>query len=262
MTVDMKLLKELRAITHAPLKDCKNALADSWNDLQAAQDWLRERWALKAAKNADRETNEGIVMIRKVGEAIVWLKLASETDFVAKNEKFRALAEEIIAIVATYWVVSSYESLGQDQKDALNKVLQDNFVTIGENMKIIDVFSSEEAWYVYTHPWDRVASVIYFSWNEEIAKQVALQVAAMSPTYLSVDDVPQDEKDTMRSWFEEEMKDSWKPVEIMENIITWKMNKKFSDFVLLEQVSIFDDSKKIKQILGETKISGYVRYAI
>lgn len=262
MSVDMKILKELRALTHAPLKDCKNALLESWNDLSAAQDRLREKGALKAAKNADRETNEGIVMIKHIDWKIVWLKLASETDFVAKNEKFRALAEEILWIVSTYGDVVAYAELSQEKKDTLNKVLQDNFVTIGENMKILDVFCSPKSGYIYTHPWDKVASVVYFEWNEEVAKQVALQVAAMNPTYLTVDDVPQQEKDTMKAQFEEEMKDSWKPAEIMENIIHGKMNKKFSEFVLLEQVSIFDDSKKIKQVLWDTIVTEYIRYSI
>jgi len=84
----------------------------------------------------------------------------------------------------------------------------------------------------------------------------------MSPTALSVDDVPQDEKSALKAEFTQEMKDSGKPAEILENIITGKMNKKFSEFVLLEQISIFDDSKKVKDTLGETKVSGYVRYAI
>ena len=262
MSVDMKLLKELRGLTHAPLKDCKNALLESWNDLAAAQDRLREKGALKAAKNADRETNEWIVMIREIDGRIVWLKLASETDFVAKNEKFRALAEQILAIVSTYGDVSTYGSLSQDQQDALNKVLQDNFVTIGENMRILDVFSTDKSWYVYTHPWDRVAAVVYYDGDESVAKNVALQVAAMSPTCLSVDDVSQEEKDAMSEVFMEEMKDSGKPEEILKNIIVGKMNKKYSEFVLLEQVSIFDDSKKIKDTLGDTVVNGYVRYAI
>ncbi len=262
MSVDMNLLKELRAMTHAPLNDCKKALEESSNDLDGAQDWLRERWALKAAKNADRATHEWIVVIKKIWEQIVWLKLSCETDFVAKNDTFKDLANQIVDIVSTYWDVTSYEELDQDKKDELNKVLQDNFVTIGENMQIADVFTSNDNGYIYIHPGDKVAAVVYFDWDEDSAKQTALQIAAMSPTYLSVDDVPQTEKDEMKAAFEEEMKDSGKPAEILDNIIAGKLAKKFSEFVLLEQVSIFDDSKKVKDTLWDTKVTGYVRYAI
>ena len=262
MSVDMKLLKELRAMTHAPLSDCKKALEASEGNLDGAQDWLRERGALKAAKNADRATTEWIVKIKQIGDLIVGLKLACETDFVAKNDTFHDLANQILDIVASYGDVSDYESLDQDKKDALNKVLQDNFVTIWENMQIADVFTSQDNGYIYTHAGDKVAAVVYYEGEEEAAKQVALQIAAMNPTYLSVDDVPADETSAMKAEFEEEMKDSGKPAEIMENIINGKMNKRYSEFVLMEQVSIFDDSKKVKDALGETKVSGYVRYAI
>jgi len=258
----MNLLKELRALTHAPLNDCKKALEESDNDIGGAQDWLRERGALKAAKNADRATHEGIVVIKQVWDLIVWLKLACETDFVAKNDTFRDLAGQIVDIVASYGAVSDYESLDQEKKDALNKVLQDNFVTIGENMQIADVFTSSEKGYIYTHPGDKVAAVVYYDGDEEAAKQTALQIAAMNPSYLSTDDVPQAEKDEMKATFEEEMKDSGKPAEILENIIAGKMSKRYGEFVLLEQVSIFDDSKKVKDLLGDTTVSGYVRYAI
>ncbi len=262
MSVDMKLLKELRAMTHAPLNDCKKALEASEGNLDGAQDWLRERGALKAAKNADRATTEWIVKIKQIGDLIVGLKLACETDFVAKNDTFHDLASQILDIVASYGDVSDFESLDQDKKDTLNKVLQDNFVTIGENMQIADVFTSEKKWYIYTHAWDKVAAVVYYEGEEEAAKQAALQIAAMNPSYLNVEEVPADETSAMKAEFEEEMKDSGKPAEIMENIIKWKMSKRYSEFVLMEQVSIFDDSKKVKDAVGETKISWYVRYAI
>ena len=262
MSVDMKLLKELRGLTHAPLNDCKKALEASEWDMNGAQDWLRERGALKAAKNADRETHEWIVMIKQIDDLIVGLKLACETDFVAKNDTFKDLASQIIDLVAGYGAVSSFESLDQDKKDELNKVLQDNFVTIGENMQIADVFTSSDAGYIYTHPGDKVAAVVYYEGDAEAAKQVALQVAAMNPSYLSVEDVPATETAEMKSEFEEEMKDSGKPAEILENIIKGKMSKRYSEFVLLEQTSIFDDSKKVKDALWETTVSGYVRYGI
>jgi elongation factor Ts len=86
--VDINLLKKLRSITNAPLKDCKKALIEANGDLDEAQEVLRKMGAVKAAKKADRETSEGIVRVRKEGDTLVAVQLACETDFVAKNEQF------------------------------------------------------------------------------------------------------------------------------------------------------------------------------
>ena len=263
MSVDMSTLKELRALTHAPLKDCKDALEQSGGDLEQAQQILREKGAAKAAKNADRATNEGIVWIKQDGGKVAGLKLACETDFVAKNDTFRGLADQIVdLLIAKSGDIDSIEQLDPALKEELELVLKDNFVTIGENMQILDVFVASKQGYIYRHPGDKVAAVVYFDGSEDAAKNVALQVAAMNPQYLSRDDVAADQVAELKAGFEAELADSGKPADIVEKIIEGKLNKEFSEIVLLEQPSIVDDSQKVKQIIGETTISGYVRYAI
>ena len=101
MSVDMNLLKQLRDTTFAPLKDCKEALEATNGDLDAAIEWLRKKGAASAAKKADRETNEGAVKTRVVGNTIYAITLACETDFVAKNDHFQQLADTLLDTLAT-----------------------------------------------------------------------------------------------------------------------------------------------------------------
>jgi len=259
----MDMLKKLRALTHAPMNDCKRALEEWWNDLSAAQERLKERWAIKAAKNADRETNEGIVLVTNQDWIVVWLKLACETDFVAKNDVFKSLAAEINDKVRSLWrEISSLSDLSETEILDLNKVLQDNFVTVGENMQIIDVFRITKNAYVYTHGGSKVCAVVFYDGKEEVAKVVALQVAAMNPQYFSRTEIPTEVIDDLKKGIQEELVDSKKPVDIQEKILAGRVNKHLGEIVLLEQVSITDDSKKIKDLLEETLVTWYIRYSI
>lgn len=262
MAVDMKLLKQLRAMTHAPMNACKSAIEEADGDLDRAQEILREKGALKAAKKADRETNEGIVVVEQFGDKVVGLKLACETDFVAKNETFKRLWKDIVEKLSTLESLENYAHLDATMKEDLEKVLKDNFVTIGENMQIIDAFVQTGTSYVYRHPGDKIASIIFYQGDEEKAKSVALQVAAMNPSYLSVDDVAIDEQVKYRTAFEAEVKDSGKPTDIMERIVEGKLGKIWAEIVLLEQSSIIDDTKTVKALLGDTMVTSYIRLAI
>ena len=141
-------------------------------------------------------------------------------------------------------------------------MLKDNFVTIGENMQIVDVFVTTGNAYVYRHPGDKVASVVFYEGEEEKAKAVALQVAAMAPQYLSTGDVPAEEVERLTAEFTTEMQDSGKPADIVERIVEGKLQKAWAEVVLLEQISIMDDSKKVKDLLGETTVSSFTRLAI
>lgn len=260
--VDIALIKELREKTFAPLKDCKEVLEQANGDLAEAEKLLREKGALKAAGKADRATNEGVVLIKQIGDKVAGLKLACETDFVAKNETFIGLGQQILDELMQLESVDSYAQLDEAKKTQLETILKDNFVTIGENMQILDAFVHQGTAYVYRHPGDKVASVVFYEGSADAAKQVALQAAAMSPVYLQVSDVPAEKVAELTELFTNEMKDSGKPADIIEKIVQGKLQKERSELVLLEQVSIVDDSKKVKELLGDTKVHAFIRYAI
>lgn len=260
---DVALIKKLRGITHAPLKDCKSALEEANGDLDRAQEILREKGALKAAKKADRETNEGTVCVKEnVAGRTVGIKLASETDFVAKNPLFLELASKAATIFGESGTFATLEEASDEAKEAADKLLKDNFVTIGENMRIVEAFSLEGNTYVYRHPGDKVAAVVFYEGDEDKAKAVALQAAAMNPQYLSVEQVPAEDVEALKVKFTEELADSDKPADIKEKIVVGRLQKERREIVLLEQLSIIDDSKSVKNLLGETTVSKFIRFAI
>lgn len=261
---DMKLIKQLRKMTHAPLKDCKSAIEEANGDLDRAQEILREKGALKAAKKSDRETNEGVSIIKHIWERTVGVKIACETDFVAKNPTFLGLVDQAIQIIAKGDVAHTVTDLSQESLDGVDTLFKENFSTIGENMRLVDAFVETGNSYVYIHSWNRIASAVFYEGDEATAKGVALQVVAANPEYLVETDISQEENDALRAKFKEELKDSGKPEAIHDQIIEWKMKKSWSESVLLRQSSLMDDSKTVGQALlaTDTTVQKYIRFAI
>ena len=253
MSVDINLVKELRARTHAPLKDCKSVLAEANGDLDLAQELLRQKGVLKAAKKADRETNQGVVKFASNNGVISGIRVLCETDFVAKNEKFLALIDGLLSKIEAASGDFDMDSIDENLKNELTLLLDEQVGVIGEKLVLDYVYRSTKNGYVYNHNGNSISAVIFYNAEgsvDEIAKEVALQVAAMNPEYISMDDVPADRKDKLRAEFKEEMADSGKPADILDKIIEGKLNKTLQDDVLLEQPSIRDGAKKVKDIVG------------
>ena len=264
MKVDMNLLKQLRDITYAPLGDCKQALEEANLDLDKAQEILRKKWLDKAWKKADRETKEWTVkLVQKDGRSY-WVKLLCETDFVAKNENFQALVDLMLnKVYDLKKEIRSLNDIDANLLEDMNNTVHEAVVKIWENMKFADVVMTKENVYIYNHPWNKVVSMIFFEGDENMAKELALQVAAMNPTCVSVENIDPEVVKKMTEEFTEELKTSGKPDNVIENILKWKLNKAYSDFVLLEQEYIRDWAKKVKDILPEGfKVSKFVRMSV
>ena len=265
MKVDINLLKQLRQETNAPLKDCKEALIEAEGDIEKAKKILREKWMLKAAKKADRATNEGIVKVRNTSDGVVGVKLACETDFVAKNELFHQLAEKILDIVENIdKEFETKEEIADFIEEKVQPLIAEYIGKIGENIKLLDAFKKKGNVYVYRHPGDKVVAIVFYEGGDEnIAKEIALQVAAMNPRYISKEDIPQQVIDEMKEEFKKQLEWSWKPADIIDRIVEWKLAKEYTEIVLLEQPYIRDETKKIKEILPEWfKIIEIKRFAI
>lgn len=265
MKIDISLLKKLREITLAPIKDCKECLIEANWDLDKAQEILKEKWKLKALKKADRETKEWIVKVAEKWGFIVWIKLACETDFVAKNESFHALAEELLTSLADYGIVcSNIDEIDSSVLDQFNKKAQEAIVVLWENIKIVDLFVTKlsSKSFIYRHPWDKIVWIVYYKWEkEDIAKEIALQIVAMNPQYLNIESIDSSDIEKMNIDFMKELEGSNKPKDILEKIVEWKRKKYYSEIVLLEQTYIRDDSKKIKEILwNDFEIIWYNRF--
>lgn len=254
-------------MTKAPFKDVKDALEEANGDLDKAVEILKQKWAAKAAKKADRETKEGIVKVIEDEKWIYGVKLACETDFVAKNDMFLELADKILQLVRESGAFfSNLDEAPQNLKQQVVELVQEYIGKIGENLRALDLFAlpKEQQAYVYVHPGNRVVAIVFYEWGDkDIAKEVALQVAAMNPSYLDVEGVPEDEKQAMRARFAQELEDSGKPADIIDRIVDGKFAKAYEEIVLMEQPYIRDDSQKIKDVVGDKiKITSFKRFSI
>ena len=264
MQIDINLVKQLRDATFAPLGDCKNALVEAGGDLARAQEILKEKGIAKAGKKADRETNEGLIKTHHDGSRTYVVKLLCETDFVAKNETFLALFDKIFAkLKAVEADVAEVEALPAAVTEKVNALVAEAVGTIGENLRLGGLFITSENVYVYSHAGDKVVSVVVYSGDEATAKELALQVAALNPEFLSLDEVPADEKEKLAAEFTEELKAAGKPEAMIPNIVKGKVDKAFADNVLLEQEYIRDGAKKVKEILpAGFEVSKFYRFTV
>ncbi len=264
MKVDMNLLKQLREQTKASFWECKKALVEAQGDLDQAKTILRERWMAKAAKKADRETNEWAVKVYFDGSRAYIVTLHCETDFVAKNEDFQMLVDSVYAILQKEESdVGSSDDLSEAIKAEIDALVSENILVLGENILLGTVSISTTKAYAYNHAGAKLASLVYYeSWDEDLMKELALQVAAMAPTYYSFDEIPEDEVAKVKAAAVESLKDSWKPADIIEKIVEGKVKKELGESVLLEQSYIRDGSKKVKDIVGESKITGFTRLVL
>jgi len=141
--------------------------------------------------------------------------------------------------------------------------LQENFVAIGENMLVSDLFVQSGQHVVYAHPGNKLVAVVFYDGDAQKAKQAAMQIAAMNPLYLSVEDIPASVRAEVTARFTTEVANSGKPADIVEKIVAGKIAKEWQEYVLLEQVSILDETKKVKELLGsDTHISSFIRCQI
>lgn len=255
MSVDINLVKELRSLTHAPLKDCKAVLVEANGDIDRAQELLREKGILKAAKKADRETNNGVVKFVQKNGVVAGVKLLCETDFVAKNETFLSFVDELLELILDADGEFDTESAPEELKDTLETKVKEQVGTIGENLQLAMVYRSTKKAYVYNHTGNTIATVLFYDAEgdvEDVAKEVALQATAMNPSYVSFDEIPQDVLKEVETKYLDELKDSSKPDDIKEKIVKGRVFKHFQDDVLLEQSYIRDGSKSLKDVVGDS----------
>jgi len=262
---NIELLKQLREITFAPLKDCKEALAEAGDDLAAAQEILKKKGIAKAGNRAERETKEGIVKIVEINQKTVGLKLLCETDFVAKNENFQALFDSVLAKIAEgSKEITALDDLDPAVKENVENEVKEFMGKTGENMKIGGVLVTSKKAFIYNHPGNKVSTLIFFEGgNDEVAKELALQVTAMNPLYISFDQVDQNEIAKMTEEFGAELKAAGKPEAMIAQIVDGKIKKALAENVLLEQEYIRDGAKKVKEILpADMKVIAFIRMGI
>ncbi|MDR7300707.1 translation elongation factor Ts [Haloactinomyces albus] len=251
-------VKRLRDLTGAGMMDCKKALEETEGDFDKAVENLRIKGAKDVGKRAERSTAEGLV----AGDNGVLIELNSETDFVAKNEEFVALADRIVeAAKATN--SSDVETVKGAALDGstIGQAIQDLAAKIGEKLELrrVSVFDGQVATYLHRRAADLPPAVgvqvEYTGSDEDAARGAAMQIAALKPRYLSRDDVPEEIVADERRIAEETARSEGKPEQAMPKIIEGRLNGFYKDAVLLEQPSVQDNKRTVKDLLDEAGVT-------
>lgn len=266
--VSAELVKQLREKTGAGMMDCKKVLTETDGDMEKAAELLRERGIAKAAKKSDRVAAEGLVATyvsddKKVGSAV---EVNAETDFVAKNDEFRKFVADIAKQVATKNAKDVEDLLNQkylDTDNTVQEVLTGKIATIGENMSIRRFvrFESEGLVESYVHGDGKIAVLVNFEkGDEELAKDVCMQIAAAKPEYLSRESVPADKVEKEMEILKAQAMNEGKPAEIAEKMVQGRIGKFYSEICLLDQEFVKDSSVKVGELI-KNKGAEMVRFA-
>jgi len=265
----MELIKKLRNATGAGIVDCKKALEEADNDIDKAIEILRKKGIAKAAKRGERETSQGIVKLAVSGDAKegYLLEVNAETDFVVRNEKFQAFTEEVLNVVKNSKPKDREELMKLDLNGvSVEESLKSLSGVIGEKLDIkrCTVLSSDGTVAVYSHMGGKIGVVVSLDkeGQSDLAYDIAMQIAAANPKYITPDEVPDEEIEKEKDIYREQLKKEGKPEEMIEKILEGKINKYFEDVCLVKQEYVKDDKKKVEEILGDVKIEKFVRYSL
>lgn len=255
--MDLKTISQLRDQTGAGIGDCKKALEEAGGDINGAIEVLRKQGEVKAAKKSDRTASEGVVAFTQEGDKLAVVVLNCETDFVARNEDFVKTAEDF----AKKLLAEGEESFKTWAEETIKNEL---VVKIGENIQLgqFAVISGGTIG-SYLHANKKLAStVVLEGGSEELANDIAMHISAMSPEYLSPEDVPAEILEKEKEIYKEQLKQEGKPEQIWDKIIEGKLAKYYEGVCLLNQDFIKDEDKKISELLGDAKITSFDRYAV
>ena len=289
MQITASMVKELREVTGAGMMDCKKALAEVDGDMEKAVDYLREKGLAGAQKKAGRIAAEGIVMnmVSEDQKTAVTVEVNAETDFVAKNEKFRNYVEEVASQILNSDVENVETFMTQawalDPSLTVEQKLSEMISVIGENMRIrrFEKVSMPNGFVAsYIHGGGKIGVLVKVEsdvFNEELkqmARNVAMQVAALHPQFCSDADVPADfiEKETaiLRAQIDNDPKEMAKPDKVKEGMIRGRLNKELKEVCLMDQVYVRaeDGKQTVKDYVAQTakanganlKVAGFTRF--
>lgn len=272
-TISATDVAKLRKVTLAGMMDCKKALEESDGDFDKAIEIIRKKGQAVANRRADKEATEGVVLskVSSDGKLGVMIVLNSETDFVAKNTEFISLANKIldIAITENPSDLTELKSLPMEKSNIGDKVVE-YIGIIGEKLELT-VYEKIEAPRVqsYIHPGNRLATLVGFSKtgpDNQIYKDIAMQVAAMNPVSIDKDDVPEKVIEQEIEIGKEQARREGKPEEMLEKIARGKLGKFLKENTLLNQDYIKDNKMTVRQFLQnadkELKVTAFKRYTL
>jgi len=274
MSVTAKQVQDLRKMSGAGMMDCKAALAENNADLDLAFQWLREKGIAKAQKKSTREANEGLVSIMSNTSGTAVVEINSETDFVSRNKDFHALVKKITQIVL------DAEDNAESVKDEISSIINDAIGVIGENIvfKRSSFIKGKTYNYIHNSLGDNLGKIgvlLDIKSDPEIdltslGKNICMHIAATGPKSLNESSLDPGVIETEKNIIKEQLKESGKPDDIVEKMLSGKMNKFFEEVVLLNQKYVIDPSVTITKLLEDTgnansskiSINSFIRYEL
>ena len=270
MDISASMVKELREKTGAGMMDCKKALVESNGDMDKAVDYLREKGISKAAKKAERIAAEGLSNIYIKGNKAVVVELNSETDFVAKNEEFKELLDKIGNTILDNNVTTMEDALNSKCGDeTINDLIVNATAKIGEKISLrrfeVVEKADNEVFGSYLHMGGKISSLtVVEGENEEVARDVAMQAAAMRPLYTNINSVPAEDLEHEKSVIKEQVINEGKKPEFADKIVEGRIRKFYEETVLEEQAFIKDSGLTVKAYLknNNSKLVKLVKYEV
>ena len=274
MAISAKLVKELREKSGAGMMDCKKALEACDGDLEKAFDWLREKGIAKAAKKADRIAAEGLTAYYSEGNVATIVEVNSETDFVAKNQEFKDLVADIAKVIVANKPATMEEALACELNGkTVEATVVDATAKIGEKLSFrrFELIEKEDnqAFGAYSHMGGKISALVLLTnASEEVARDVAMHVAASAPQYIDRTEIPAEvlerEKEVLTTQALEENKTAAKPKpeNIIIKMVEGRLNKNLSEMCLVDQSFIKDPDQKVGKYIGNGKIEKMVRYLV
>jgi len=255
MTITAAQVNDLRQRTGISMMECKKALMEANGDEEKAIDILRKKGAAKAASKADRVIKQGIVVTKVKGDKAAIVKFLCETDFVAKNEEFQAIANAAADVALKKGAESAKESQEQAVKDLFTK--------LGENMALEIKVMEGKGIGDYVHSNSKIGVIVNLKDKDvEKARDMAMQIAAMNPTVINPEDMPAEIVEKEKEIWKAQLKEEGKPEQIWDRIMTGKEKKFREESALLKQSYIKDGEKTVEQYLESNTVTEYIRMAI
>ena len=254
--ITAKQVSELRNLTGAGMMDCKKALSETNGDIEAAVDWLREKGIAKSAKKASRIAAEGLANIYIEGNKAAILEVNSETDFVSKNEEFTGMIDTIGNAILNSDAATLEDVLALPcEEGTINDLIIAKTAKIGEKLSLrrfeLVTKADNEVFGSYLHMGGKIAVLtVVEGANEEVAREVSMQAAAMKPQYLSESDVPAEVVARESEVFKTQAMEEGKPAEIAEKMVAGRIKKFYKEICLLNQAFIKD---------GDIDVQTYVK---
>lgn len=277
---DLALIKKLREATGCGIADCNKALAENGDDFEKSVDWLRKKGLSSAGKKSGRVTSEGVVAVAIDGNKAAVVEVNSETDFVARNQKFQDFSSTISKMAIGYGddVEKLKASAFVGASHSVDEEIKNQIGVIGENINLrrISNLSVQNGLIVsYVHNaiaanMGKIAVLVAFESAaakdkiEDLGKQIAMHIAAAKPDALTIESVDASKLARETEILKDQARASGKPESIIDKMIEGRIRKYYEEVVLLEQLFVMDDKMKIKDLVAkfskensETKISGF-----